>query len=256
MVVAPTGEPLSGVSVFVHEDGGADYNVCTAPKSTDEDGKAVFSLEVGKLYSVSVIGFAPIYTAKPGKTREDRYVIEGTETLVRLGANENYVPPRFRLGDTMVNFTLTDIDGNEYELYDLLETKKAVILNFWLYGCGPCRMEFPSLNSAYNNYKDDIEVLAINDHPDESLGHVKSYEADAGLTLDMPLFRGQYGSRVSISRFGTDGYPTTVVIDRNGKICFIHAGAVTSTSKWNKLFAIFTADDYTTTIIDNINEVT
>ena len=48
-IIDENGEPISEVSVFVHMDGGADYNVCTAPVKTDKDGKAVFNLEEGKL---------------------------------------------------------------------------------------------------------------------------------------------------------------------------------------------------------------
>lgn len=255
-VVSSLGEPLSGVSVFVHEDGsGKDYNVCTPPVATDSEGKAVFSLEVGKLYSAALLNVSQKYVNKSGKTRSDRFVIDSTETTISLEINENYIPARYNLGDIMLNFTLTDIDGNEYELYKLLEEKKAVVLNFWFYGCGPCQSEFPALNTAYNNYKNDIEILAINDHPQESLSLVKNYEKDKGLTLDMPLIRGTYGSRVSLSRFDSDGYPTTIVIDRYGKICFIHVGAVTSVSQWNKLFAYFTSDDYTSGVINGFSDI-
>ena len=255
-VVTSLGEPLSGISVFLHEDGtGKDYNVCTPPVATDSDGKAVFRLEVGKLYSAALLNVSQKYVNKSGKTREDRYVIDSTDTVISLEVNESYVPARYNLGDTMINFTLTDIDGNEYELYELLEEKKAVVLNFWFYGCGPCQSEFPALNTAYNNYKGDIEILAINDHPYESLSKVQNYEKDKGLTLDMPLFRGEYGSKVSLSRFDSDGYPTTVVIDRYGKICFVHVGAVTNVSYWNKLFAYFTSDDYTSTVINSFSDI-
>ena len=254
-IIDESGEPISDVSVFVHMDGGADYNVCTAPVKTDKDGKAVFNLEEGKLYSVSLVGVHQKYLNKTGKTRADRYIIDTLNTLITLEFNENYVPARYNLGDVMPNFTLTDINGNVYELSALLEEKEAVVLNFWFYGCGPCQSEFPALNSAYNKYKDSIEVLAINDYPDDNLARVKSYAKDKKLTLDMPLFRGEYGSRVSISRFDSNGYPTTVVIDRYGKICFIHVGAVTNTSYWNKLFAYVTSDDYTSTVINSFNDI-
>lgn len=249
------GQPISGVSVFVHKDGGADYNVCATPTQTDKDGKATFKLETGKLYSVGLLGVPGMYVAKSGNTRAERYALESKETLVVLENNEDYVPAMYKLGDTMPNFTLTDINGNDYELYELLKEKKAVVLNFWFYGCGPCQSEFPALNKAYNNYKSSIEVLAINDYPDDSISKVKNYAKDKKLTLDMPLFKCEYGSRVSLSRIDSIGYPTTLVIDRYGKICFIHVGAVTSVSDWNKLFAYFTAEDYTSTVIKNFSEI-
>jgi peroxiredoxin len=248
------GQPVSDVSVLVHKDGGADYNVCAAPVQTDKNGKAVFRLEIGSLYSVSLLGVSEMYITKSGNTRADRYVIDGAETLVLLEINEQHVPSGYRLGDTIANFTLTDIYGNEYELYDLLKEKRAVALNFWYCGCVPCQREFPALNTAYNNYKDHIEVLAINDTSD-SLSKIMSFADDHNLTLDMPVFKANGNPRISLSKFATDSYPTTVIVDRYGRICFIHSSSVTDVTKWNKLFAFFTAEDYTSTVIENFESI-
>ena len=47
-VTNPLGKPLSGVTVYAHEDGEQDYNVCTAPLETDGEGKVTFTLEPDK----------------------------------------------------------------------------------------------------------------------------------------------------------------------------------------------------------------
>ena len=249
------GQPISGVNVFVHEDGAADYNVCTAPAQTDSDGKVTFNLNTDKVYSVGFVGVPEMYVAKSGNDRANRYPLDTADTTVVLENDPDYIPAMYNLGDTMPNFTLTDINGNTYELYDMLKEKKAVVLNFWFYGCGPCQSEFPALNTAYNSYKDKLELLAINDYPSDSLSKVKNYAKDKGLTLDMPLFKCAYGSRISLSRIESIGYPTTVVIDRYGKICLIHVGAESSVTKWNKLFAYFTAEDYTSSVLAGFNDI-
>ena len=254
-LLSPLGKPISGVTVLLHEDGGADYNVSSLPVVTDADGKAKFTLDSSKSYSVGLMGYSKLYLAKSGATRAERYVLDSTDVTVVLDVDDTYIPAMYNLGDTMPNFTLTDIDGNSYELYELLKVKDAVVLNFWFYGCGPCLAEFPALNTAYNSYKNDLEVLAINDNPEESLYHVQNYEKNKGLTLDMPLFRAEYGSKISMSRIDTIGYPTTLVIDRYGTISFIHAGAVTSVATWNKLFAFFTAEDYVPTVITSFDQL-
>ena len=247
------GQPLSDVTVLVHKDGEADYNVITSPTQTDADGKVVFTLETGSLYSVGLLGVSEMYITKSGNTRADRYIIDGAETLIRLEIDEEYVPKRYKLGDTIANFTITDIDGNEYELYELLKEKKAVVLNFWYCDCIPCKREFPALNNAYNTYKDSLELLAINDT--DNLSKIESYEKNNNLTLDMPICKASSGMRISLSKFGADSYPTTVVIDRFGRICFIHTDSVTEVAKWNKLFAFFTADDYTSTVIEGFDSI-
>jgi cytochrome oxidase Cu insertion factor (SCO1/SenC/PrrC family) len=47
---------------------------------------------------------------------------------------QNYV-----VGDTVDDFTVTDKEGVEWNLYDLAAQGKYVYLDFFLYTCGPCQ---------------------------------------------------------------------------------------------------------------------
>ena len=241
----PLGKPLSGVTVYLHLDAGADYNICATPVTTDSNGKVSFNLDTSKEYSVGLSGYPDAYTAKSGLNRSERYPINSKNTTITLDVAENpKSPKKYSVGDFMVDFTIANVNGVEYNLYDMLADKRAVVLNFWFCGCGPCKSEFPALNSAYNTYKNSIEVLAVNDYPaaNESAANVKEY----GVTnsLDMPLFKTEYGSAVSLSHFNTTGYPTTVIIDRYGVISYIDDGAITSVAKWEEIFNYFISDDY------------
>lgn len=252
-VLNPLGYPVSDVTVFVHEDGGEDYNVCTTPIQTDKDGKAVFTLEAGKNYSVGFFNVPAVYSSKSGNTRAERYHLDTASTEIVLTANEGYQSSKYRLGDFVPNVRIEDIDGNGYDLYELLKTKKAVVLNFWFCSCGPCQSEFPALNSAYNTHKDNLELFAINDV--DSSASIKSYPASKGLTLDMPLVKGTSKTILSPSAFNSNAYPTTVVIDRSGRVTFIHVNVVTDKAQWNKLFAYFTSEDYTSTVVTDFNDI-
>lgn len=243
-VLSPIGQPLAGVIVYLHEDGGDDYNLACDPIMTDVDGKVELTLDPAREYSVGLFGYSSAFVAKAGTNRDERYVIDGTTLDITLQANSAYLPNIYSVGDYMADFTITDINGNEYRLYELLKEKYAVVLNFWYCGCDPCRKEFPALNIAYNTYKDSIEVLAINDYASDSKADVAAYAANKNLTLDMPLFKTNPGSALSISRFGSGAHPTTVVIDRYGVVSFVHVGNETSSSKWENLFAYFTSDSY------------
>lgn len=243
-VLNPYGKPMPDVTVYVHKDGERDYNVCIAPISTDSEGKAEFTLDPSFDYSVQLANYPLVYSAKQGNTPADRYAFENNSVTAVLENNDAYTPRSYTVGSPMANFSITDIDGNTYELAELLKTKKVVMLNFWFYGCLPCAIEFPAVNTAYASFSGDVEILAINDDPSDTLDHVEGYESYRKFDLDMPLFKLDYGSEVSITRFLSNNYPTTVIIDRYGIVSAIHVGAVTSTSRWNQLFEYYTSDSY------------
>ena len=58
------------------------------------------------------------------------------------------------------DFTVYDLEGNEVHLTDFFG--KPIIVNFWASWCGPCKMEMPDFDVAYNTYKDDIVFLMVN----------------------------------------------------------------------------------------------
>ena len=67
----------------------------------------------------------------------------------------------YALGDTMEDFTAQLCDGTQVSLSGLLSEKKAVFLNFWARWCGPCEMEFPYMQQAYDQMSPDIAVVAL-----------------------------------------------------------------------------------------------
>lgn len=147
-------------------------------------------------------------------------------------------------GDKIQDFTFTTYDGESYSLYDILAEKDAILLNIWATWCGPCRNEFPFMQEAYAEYQDKIEVIALScettDTPEKLADFAKQY----GLTFKI----GQ--DPVDFLRaLGMTSIPTTLMIDRFGTICFIEAGAQTSSDSFKRLFDFFLGDDYTESIL-------
>ena len=65
-VTNPFGKPVSDVTVYIHKDGGEDYNVCTTPAVTDDEGKVSFTLDTAFTYSVQVASIPLVYSALSG----------------------------------------------------------------------------------------------------------------------------------------------------------------------------------------------
>ena len=250
-VVSVGGMPLSGVMVYIHNGDG--YSVCTAPQETDKNGIAKFKLKTSDSYSVQVDGAPKGYNVREGLTKDDRYPLTAPDTVITLSSapiKTGGFSSSYKLGDVMYDFTLTDVYGEQYKLSEMLKTKDMVMLNFWYVDCSNCYYEFPYINTVYQNYSDDIEILAINDYASDTAADVKNYPAYLGEDLKMPLIKvGNEASDLTLSKFPSEGYPTTVIIDRYGVICMIEVGAVLGESKWKNVFDHFVGDDYKQTLI-------
>ena len=146
-------------------------------------------------------------------------------------------PNTLKLGSQMPDIQLTDVKGNTYTLYALLEEKDMVMLNFWYEDCPYCVMEFPYLQLAYKKYQDQVEVFALN--PYDTASEIKRFGKNHGLT-----FRLCQDTLGATEAFSLRGFPTTVVIDREGVVCLFMEGGVTDPVVFQSIFAHFTADDY------------
>jgi peroxiredoxin len=120
----------------------------------------------------------------------------------------------YKVGSTMGDFTVTDVDDKTYQLSQLLQEKKLVILNFWYYTCVPCKAEFPYFNSIYQRYGDKIEILALNHFDSES--KIRQLRSEMGLTF--PLATEQLGMQQG---FNIQSYPVSVFIGGDGRILYI-----------------------------------
>ncbi len=253
------GMPLEGVTVYIHNTEG--YGVCTLPAETNAEGIVTFELDTSSDYSIQLADVPNGYTVKSGETKADRYPMTATGAEIMLSSapikGEDFADS-YEIGDIMHDFTIKDVNGKEYNLSDMLEEKRMVMLNFWYVDCSWCLKEFPGINASYKNYKDKIEVLAINDYGD-NIGEIKdyptSYFPDDNLIL--PIFRVEKNDKnLIVNKFANTGYPTTVIIDRYGVICMIEAGAIVGQSKWDKIFSHFTADEYEQKLITNSEDLT
>ncbi len=143
-----------------------------------------------------------------------RAVVSG-EALVAL-VNQSPAP---RPGRHAPDFTLTDLDGNQVTLSE--HRGQKVILNFWATWCPPCRAEMPDLDRLARDHQGSVTVLLIDLEEEE--GQIRPFLDDIGVTL-VPLL--DLDAKVAIM-YRVGALPTSIIIDEEGVIQEIQAGAVT-----------------------------
>ena len=153
--------------------------------------------------------------------------------------------PYSHLGETLPDFSVATIDGGTFTLSDALAEKDMVLINLWATWCGPCRMEFPYMEAAYERYRDRVEIIALSVEPGDTKDVLTSFAAKNGLTFKI----ANEGSMGLGSTFATEGIPTTLVVDRFGVICYIGVGSQPSESAFTRLFEAFLGDDYAESLL-------
>ena len=76
-----------------------------------------------------------------------------------------YVYPSqvLQVGDEAVDAELFDMEGNKHRLFEAFADGRYVLLDFWGIGCGPCRMSEPEMHEAYEQMKEKLEIVGINE---------------------------------------------------------------------------------------------
>ena len=160
---------------------------------------------------------------KPARTGPPPVLWVGMVTMILLGAfylfggnasrGEKGPVPSPAPGEITVvapAFTLNDLNGNSVSLSDF--KGKVVILNFWATWCPPCKKEIPDfidLQTQYGSKGVQIVGIAL-DQPDK----VRAFAQQNGLNYSVLLG----DQEIAVKYGGITGIPTTIVIDRKGKI--------------------------------------
>jgi len=118
-------------------------------------------------------------------------------------------------------FSLTDITGKPLKLSDY--QGKVVVLDFWATWCGPCRIEIPGFIEMQKRYAaQGFTMIGIS--MDESPEPVVEFYKELQMNYPVAIGNDRLGELYGVMQ----GYPTTFVIGRDGRIYAKHVGAYDS----------------------------
>lgn len=125
--------------------------------------------------------------------------------------------PQPAVGHAAPDFTAPDVRGRPIQLADF-RGKRAVLLNFWATWCVPCRLEMPTMERVYGEYRGrGLEVLAVSidvGHRQVVAATVAQFMEELKLTFPALLDPEMEVAR----RYRVFGIPVTFLIDREGII--------------------------------------
>lgn len=108
--------------------------------------------------------------------------------------------------------------------YDMASLKgKTVLLDFWATHCGPCKRTLPALQTVYERYKDDpdVVVLSVNvDHAANRDALVSRYIKHFKFTFPVLMDDGPLSSAYKVQFI-----PLLVAVSPDGKVMQAEVGA-------------------------------
>ena len=117
------------------------------------------------------------------------------------------------------SLTINDIDGKPITLAEY--KGKVVLLDFWAVNCGGCKLEIPWYVQFDQKYhREGLRLIGI-DMYGESISVMKPFMQRSHITYQVAV-----GTDFIGERFHVQEMPLTLLINRQGRIAYSHAGVV------------------------------
>ncbi len=140
------------------------------------------------------------------------------DQLAEINANEENKQVQFKSPNEEI-ITLAD------------QQEKVVFINFWATWCPPCIAEMPSIDKLYGEFRDHEQVTFLMVDVDND--RTKSQNFMDKRKFSLPVYTP---SGPIPSSFMSGSIPTTLVLDKKGKVVFKHEGMTDFSNKKFKAF--------------------
>ncbi len=203
---------------------GREYHVLKTSVFKDSTGK---QYNYNEAMLVMMGGEYEIIPANP-KDASKGFLLSGIskeEQLRRaMAAPKPAETTAFKTGKKFDGFSANDMNGN---LVDTKQLKgKVLVINFWFTTCPPCKAERPYLNKIVDDYKSDPNVVFIAvalDQKEQLVPYLKEHEFKYNVIPE--------GKKIADS-YDLPGYPTQVIVDKEGKVAFHTVSYYSVTDYW------------------------
>jgi thiol-disulfide isomerase/thioredoxin len=163
------------------------------------------------------------------------------------GTNKGYVTgdgyTSYDVGSRLDAGTWTSVTDTGEPISSDDFTGEVLVLNFWYAACAPCRTEAPLLESLSAKYAGDgVQFVGVNvrDQAENSLNFSKEFGVNYPSVIDTDDGNVQFAFASSIPANAT---PTTLVIDKQGRVAARISGELDGTSLLDTFISDALAED-------------
>jgi thiol-disulfide isomerase/thioredoxin len=124
-----------------------------------------------------------------------------------------------KVGDTVPELTSVGLSslGSTDKLPEL--RGKVVLVDFWASWCAPCKASFPAMGKLHSEYATrGVAIIAV------SVDDERSAAAGFWKKMAAPFQGAHDAEKKLVSAVGVPTMPSSYVLDRDGRVRFVHEG--------------------------------
>jgi thiol-disulfide isomerase/thioredoxin len=151
------------------------------------------------------------------------------------GSTDGTSPPAAaRSEDALPNFEIEAFGNENFAEGQAISLDtfpdQPVVLNFWYPSCGPCRLEMPHFEAAFQSHQDEVAFIAIQQLGLDTAEDGQEFVNELGLSYAVGADR----SGTIIRELNVISFPTTLFLNKDHEIVRKWAGALNE-EKLNEL---------------------
>ena len=141
------------------------------------------------------------------------------------------------VGEPAPDFALKTIDGEALSLSSF--RGRVVVIDFFATWCKPCVQEVPELAKIRQRYsQEQLIMVSLDVDPSEDPDLIRGFREAHGISWPICA----YASSVA-DDYGVKAIPTIVIVDREGRVAYVHVGYATADQLSQAIDAVIAGEE-------------